>query len=207
MSDENESPELKMSADDLRNTMFQIMSACNEMEEYKERPIELKESKNGDLNRGLGLFATRDIGEGEWITTFPVHWIVLTEGEKREFGCSRKCYGEETDFEEMIKSGALNKLADYSMGILEDMTIIGDPLFKNDNRLYGCFINDLSFIPYKEYDESKRNVGFKVLDVHATRQISKGEELSLCYGPDYWEDVREETSRRQDIENRIKSPE
>ena len=66
----SESPEIKMSRDDLRNNMFQIMGACNEMEEYKERPIELKESKNGDLNRGQGLFATRDIEEGEWITTF-----------------------------------------------------------------------------------------------------------------------------------------
>ena len=64
-------------------------------------------------------------------------------------------------------------------------------------------INDLSFIPHKEYDVDKQNVGFKVLDVHAIKNIKKGEELSLAYGPDYWDDVREETSRRQDIENQV----
>jgi len=193
--------EIQMSKDDLRNNLFQIMGACNEMEEYKDRPIELKESVSGDLNRGMGLFATRDIEEGEYITTFPVHWIVMTDGEQREFGCSRKCYGEDTDFEELIKSGHLNKLADYSMGILQDLTIISDPLFKNDNRLVGHFINDLSFIPSEEYNVEKQNVGFKVLDVHAIKKINKGDELSLAYGPEYWDDIREETSRRQDIEN------
>jgi len=89
------------------------------------------------------------------------------------------------------------------MGILQDLTIISDPLFKNDNRLVGHFINDLSFIPSEEYNVEKQNVGFKVLDVHAIKKINKGDELSLAYGPEYWDDIREETSRRQDIENQV----
>ncbi len=200
---------IQMSKDDLRNQMFQIMGACNEMEEHKDRPIELKESKTETgLDRGLGLFATRDIEEGEWLTTFPVRWVVMVTEENRQFGCApektrvlgwtRKCYGGETDFEELIKSGFLNELSGYSMGILQDLTIIADPQFKNDNRLFGHFINDLSFIPFEEYDEDKCNCGFKVLDIHSKRKILKGEELSICYSKQYWDEKRDDKESRRD---------
>ena len=206
MSKEEQVSGIEMSKDDLRNQMFQIMGACNEMEDYKDRPIELKESKTETgLDRGMGLFATRDIEEGEWITTFPVHWVVMVTGENREFGCARKCYGEDMkddDFTELIKSGFLNKLSGYSMGILQDLTIIADPQFKNDNRLFGHFINDLSFTPFEEYDEDKSNCGFKVLDIHTKRKILKGEELSICYSKQYWEEKRDgEQSRKDEIQS------
>ena len=186
MSTENDPEQMgiEMTKEDIQGAVWQILQSVNAMEDYLLRPILIKET----LDKGKGVFATRDIEKGEWITTFPTHFVII---ENKEFGIAMDCY-KGRDIVDEVKNGLLNEMGDHSLGLLQDLTIIGDPAFQNDNRLWGHFINDLSHeVPTDDnfiydYDVSKANVGFKLLDIHATRDIKEGEELSLAYGPEYW---------------------
>ena len=180
-----EQTDIQMTKEDIQGAVWQILQSVNAMEDYLLRPIVIKETE-----KGKGVFATRDIEKGEWITTFPTHFVII---ENKEFGIAMDCY-KDRDIVDEVKNGLLNKMGDHSLGLLQDLTIVGDPAFQNDNRLWGHFINDLCYdaTPTDDnfiygYDVSNANVGFKLLDIHATRPIKEGEELSLAYGPEYWE--------------------
>tara|TARA_R110000744_G_scaffold14708_2_gene41765 strand:- start:281 stop:847 length:567 start_codon:yes stop_codon:yes gene_type:complete len=173
-----EQHEIQMTKEEIQSAVFMVLQSVNANEEHLLRPIELRET-----SMGKAVFATRDIERGEWITTFPCHFVVI---ENKEFGIAMDCYKGREIVEE-VKNGLLNKFLDHSLGLLQDLTIIGDPEKENDNRLWGHFINDLSFVKDEEYNMDRSNVGFKLLDIHATKDIKAGDELSLCYGPDYWE--------------------
>tara|TARA_R110000772_G_scaffold59822_1_gene135191 strand:- start:89 stop:682 length:594 start_codon:yes stop_codon:yes gene_type:complete len=170
--------EIVMSKDDIQGAVWQILQAVNSMETYTSQPIEIKNTET----MGRGLFATRDIDLGEFITTFPSHFVIV---ENKEFGIAMDCY-KDRDIVEEVKNGLLNEMGDWSLGLLEDLTIVADPEFTNDNRLWGHLANDLSYSEGEEYDLERSNCGFKLLDIHATKVIKAGEQLSLCYGPAFW---------------------
>ena len=187
--------EKMMSVEELKMGCFQILQAVNKNEACTERPCEIKEStaKNG----GEGLFATRDIEKGEYITTYPVCWIVVTEGDKRSYACAEKVYGE--DYRDKVIENYLDETCGgYSVGLFEDFTILGDPTIRKDNRLYGHMINDLS-LTEEGYDDTKRNVAFSFLDIHAIKDIKEGDELSICYGKDFWDIPLNDGLTRRDM--------
>jgi len=186
-----------MSIDDAKMGCWQILQAVNEKEEYDKQPCEIKTSEA--TNGGEGLFATEDIKEGEYITTYPVCWVVVQEEGKRSYATCQDVY---PNYQKLVEEeDYLNKkCGNYSVGLFEDFTCLADPDVRYDNRLYGHMINDLSVEGEDEYDVDKRNVAFSFLDVHAVRDIKKGEELSICYGKDYWDSpLPDGTTRRSHI--------
>ena len=181
-----------MGVEEAKMGCFQILQAVNEKVECSERPIEIR--KSTAENGGEGIFATRDIEKGEYITTYPVCWIVVTEDGKRSYACAEKCY---QDYKKLVREGYLDDTCGhYSVGLWEDFTILGDPTIRTDNRLFGHMINDLSLTP-EGYDVDKRNVAFSFLDIHAIKDIKEGEELSVAYGRDYWETKLPDGSTRR----------
>ena len=185
-----------MNVEELKMGCFQILQAVNKNEECTERPCEINISTAD--NGGEGLFATRDIEKGEYITTYPVCWIVVTEGEKRSYACAEEVYGE--SYKDKVVENYLDEICGgYSVGLFEDFTILGDPTIRKDNRLYGHMINDLSLTDNEGYDDKKRNVAFSFLDVHAIKDIKKGEELSICYGKDFWDTPLQDGLTRREM--------
>jgi len=185
----------RMSVEDVKMGCFQILQAVNKNEACTERPCEIK--KSTAENGGEGLFATRNIEKGEYITTYPVCWVIVTEGEKRSYACAEEIYGK--DFKDKVQSNYLDETCGgYSVGLFEDFTILGDPTIRKDNRLFGHMINDLSLTD-EGYDDTKRNVGFSFLDIHAIKDIKEGEELSICYGRDFWDTSLQDGKTRREM--------
>tara|TARA_R110002012_G_scaffold279585_1_gene467973 strand:- start:1770 stop:2450 length:681 start_codon:yes stop_codon:yes gene_type:complete len=182
--DKGDGSQKEMTIEEAKMGVWQILQATNEKAECDERPCEIRESSVE--GGGEGLFATRDIEKGEYITTYPVCWVVVTEEGKRSYATCQDIY---EDYEDLVKKeDYLNqKCGNYSVGLFEDFTILGDPDVRYDNRLFAHMINDLSVVGEDEYDVDKRNVAFSFLDVHAIKDIKEGEELSICYGRDYWD--------------------
>jgi|TARA_R110001583_G_scaffold45685_1_gene143616 hypothetical protein len=187
-----------MTIEEAKMGVWQILQATNEKAEYDERPCEIKTSTT--VNGGEGLFATRDIEKGEYITTYPVCWVVVTEEGKRSYATCQDIY---ENYEDMVKgeNDYLNtKCGNYSVGLFEDFTVLADPDVRYDNRLFGHMVNDLSVSGESDYLVDKRNVAFSFLDIHAVKDIKKGEELSLCYGQEYWDaELPDGTTRRKNI--------
>jgi hypothetical protein len=188
-----------MGVEEAKMGCFQILQAVNEQAKSDERPVEIRKSTL--LNGGDGLFATRDIVKGEYITTYPVCWIVVTEGEKRSYACAEKCY---IDYKKLVNEGYLDEVCGhYSVGLFEDFTILGDPNIREDNRLVGHLINDLSLVE-GGYDIEERNVAFSFLDIHAVKDIKKDEELSVAYGEEYWDTkLPDGSTRRENVFERL----
>ncbi len=183
-----------MGVEEAKMACFQILQAVNEKVECSERPIEIRESSVP--NGGEGIFATRDIEKGEYITTYPVCWIIVTEDGKRSYACAEKCY---EDYKKLVSEGYLDDTCGhYSVGLWEDFTILGDPTIRTDNRLFGHMINDLS-LTEEGYEEDERNVAFSFLDIHAIKDIKEGEELSVAYGKDYWDTELPDGTTRRDL--------
>jgi len=183
-----------MTIEEAKMGVWQILAATNEKTEYDERPCEIRESSAEGA--GEGLFATRDIEMGEYITTYPVCWVVVTEDGKRSYATCQDIY---ENYEELVKQDDYlnDKCGNYSVGLFEDFTVLADPDVRYDNRLFGHMINDLSVEGEESYDIEKRNVAFSFLDIHAVKNIKKGEELSICYGQDYWDTPLPDGSTRR----------
>ena len=148
-------------------------------------------NSNGNTS-GRGLFATMDCKQGDFLTCYPGD-IVLHETK-----------GFQPTPNEDI--GILNDdmlrdyLVRYCIGITEEYAIMGLPHYDDDMAYAGHFINDGVCQPptietelesYMEESTLKANVQFLPLEnLHlvglATRDIQKGEELFVSYGPLYW---------------------
>ena len=141
---------------------------------------------------GRGLFAIMDIKEGDFVTCYPGD-IVLheTKGFKPT---PNEDVGIVND--DMLR----DYLCRYCIGITDEYAIMGLPHLDTDVAYAGHFINDGVLTPptieeeledYIRESTSKANVQFLPLEnLHlvglATRDISKGEELFVSYGPFYW---------------------
>ncbi len=179
---EKDMPELpKISEEDIKMTVFQILQACNLNQENDEMPVEVKES--GLEGGGMGLFATKDIEKGGFITTYPVHFILAYNEEKKglEFACCNDLFPDVKKAHDELKT-----YNDYAMGIKEGFTILGCPKYTQDSRLVGHMINDLCYDGTEDYKTENCNCEYHFMDVIANKDIKAGEELSVKYGKDYW---------------------
>lgn len=174
-------PVPRLTEDDMKTTVYQVLQACNEDATYSDGcKIKVKKSKiNGYA--GEGVFATEDISKGEFITVYPVHFIILKEEKGKQIAHCEKLYDLKTDMT------PLDRCKDFVMGLTEDFSIMGDPQQKNDLRLVGHKINDNGYDGTENYlGNEKANCVYYLLDIVACKDIEKGEELSIRYGCEYW---------------------
>ena len=141
---------------------------------------------------GNGVFATKDIKIGELITFYPGNIV--------------ECYPNKDRFKDghyTLNYRGLNNIKrgdnNYAFDVSDEYTIFGDKDFKTDPNYMGHLINDGAksnldpeSIPiYIKISTQMANCDFhKIKDLHvaiiATKNINKGEELLITYGPSYW---------------------
>ena len=142
---------------------------------------------------GLGVFATRDITEGSYVTLYPADDIFFTP-----------TWGQEDHVVTMnggllpksvVNSYTLKLTGEYKQ--LAMLGAVGDPR-KHDNPHYlGHMLNDSVKLSNPEAAAVYNRISFlreNCVDVHyeglqfmaATRDIKAGEELFFTYGVDYW---------------------
>lgn len=152
--------------------------------------VKVGPSMFGQGQAGRGVFATVDCQQGDLLTCYPGD-VLLT---KYGFTPDPKEKGIAND--EMLR----DLLSRYCIGVTEDTAIMALPELDSDMAYAGQFINDGIGKPpetkedlemYVEESQSKANAEFLPLEnLHmvaiATRDIEKGEEICVHYGPVYW---------------------
>lgn len=147
---------------------------------------------------GKGVFATKDIKKDEIITFYPVDILQLPVNNE----------GSVCSFSDRYKSKygkIINPNVEYYKYYCSDnVVIIGDPTFTNNNNYLGHMINDISTHDktnksIKAYNKiaDSANCDFVepdddnlFLPVLANRDIRKDEELFVSYGPQYWQNIQ-----------------
>jgi len=156
-------------------------------------------------NAGYGLFASRDINDGELITLYPGDAVLSkSEVEEEDLGLGLICsvmFGAQTLPERRDTNRVLSHEArGYEMEISAYTSIVGDPSIGLDNAYNGHFANDGGYLT--EFDDAGRKAyeketlarfnaaNFVMEGAHmgtvATKPIKKGDEVFLSYGEGYW---------------------
>ena len=148
---------------------------------------------------GLGVFATRDITEGSYVTLYPaddVFFAPITWGSMQEDRAfkNRSMNGGLLD-KSVVNTYTLKLTGEYKG--LSMLGAVGDPR-KHDNPHYlGHMLNDSVKLSNPEAAAVYNRISFlreNCVDVHyeglqfmaATRDIKAGEELFFTYGVEYW---------------------
>ena len=140
--------------------------------------IELKDT--GDI--GMGVYATTDIPKGEVAGFYPVHYMALVEDGKEHWACPPDSGHTSESLQKYIDGEGRA----YSMKCVSHK-FIGDPKIVEDWWALGHMINDRAYDGTEDYDPMARcNVIFDANFILTTRDIKKGDELSVCYGSPYW---------------------
>jgi hypothetical protein len=151
---------------------------------------------------GNGLFAGRDILDGELITLYPGDCLLLwnkTVGDLSEdvgvmFGSHVK--GLDRDPSRVTTDEARS----YELEVRIGRSIVADPLLADDPAYLGHFINDGSTLfdwknssrtVYSRESYNLHNAAFFVMEgchyaTIATKNIPKGQEIFVSYGEGYW---------------------
>ena len=174
------------------------------------------------LEAGNGVFAKRDIDEGELITLYPGDAVLIDNHKENDDAVMAVMFGshikqEDRSFDRVTTTFARS----YEMEINDNTSIIGDPNLGDYAAYLGHFMNDgASLASFDEYSRerysreslSKCNAAVLVFEgAHmgavATKRIPKGEEVFLSYGEGYWLSRLniENTPERQNILKRIRS--
>lgn len=141
-------------------------------------------------NAGRGVFAAMDCQKGDLLTCYPGDVLLQKSGM--------------TGLPEELKSDdqkLQSLLAGYCIGVTDDYAIMGLPELDKDVSYIGHLINDGAEIPVRESELDKYHFQSNQManaqhvpleNLHmvtiATRDIQKGEEIFVYYGPIYWMD-------------------
>lgn len=157
-----------------------------------------------------GLFSSCDCKEGDLLTCYPGDLVIVIPDDEDD-----EDYDDEEDNEYTILIGdhVPNKemyddpeydISDELMGYLlhasEDHAVLGLPELDDNPSYFGHFANDGAIKPTKAKDVdsyvteslAKANVKHDRIGSHmvtvATKDIAKGTEILVSYGPEYWMD-------------------
>lgn len=149
---------------------------------------------------GRGVFATRAIAPGDFITFYPGDVAGYAPNGDRAVAdhvsvrvpSDRMCKKYGADSGQMFDN-------DYALDYDEHYSIVGHPDFCDDPNYLGHMINDgakptadpASYRVYRTITQAKSNSGFERLHgiavaVVATHNIEPGEEILTSYGLPYW---------------------
>ena len=161
-----------------------------------------------------GLFAKKDILQGEMVTFYPgdIASYVPNEDKIKPEHVSLETYSQrfKTQFEKNIKKerDATAMMNKYTYDVDTNYRIIGSPYFRDDTNYMGHFINDGAKLnpseTSKEYLEAsllKSNCGYYhmkdlLIGIVATENIKKDEEFYITYGVEYWENYNKLNSEQ-----------
>ena len=161
-----------------------------------------------------GLFAKKDILQGEMVTFYPgdIASYVPNEDKIKHEHVSLETYSQrfKTQFEKNIKKerDATAMMNKYTYDVDTNYRIIGSPYFRDDTNYMGHFINDGAKLnpseTSKEYLEAsllKSNCGYYhmkdlLIGIVATENIKKDDEFYITYGVEYWENYNKLNSEQ-----------
>jgi hypothetical protein len=159
---------------------------------------------------GRGLFAVCDSKEGDLLTCYPGDALVtILNDDDDENGTSKGgesggveynvVWGNHVHREDQPAVVLDQHLQEYLLHAQDDYGVLGLPSLDEDPAYLGHFVNDggrlLSQNGFTDYIlDSFDKANAKHRDVQdgshmvliATRDITKGEEIFVTYGPDYW---------------------
>ena len=160
---------------------------------------------------GSGLFATRNISEGELISLYPCDAILIWEDSDHSADSTVQIFfGKHVPAAERDVTRAVTEWRGYEVPCHERMSIVADPRRSDDSAYLAHFANDVaSCASADEQEEYERvsaagaNAMIIPLDVEeldskgngqvlhfaqrAIREIKAGQEIFVSYGAGYWE--------------------
>jgi hypothetical protein len=160
--------------------------------------VEVKDSKLG----GRGVFATDDIKEGNIVTYYPM-FAYLDHKKKQLISFDDVLTKQEMKHFEKES----DRVYDHGMTLNKELTVFGHPDKYDDLRLLGHMFNDIVGNKFDSIETEKdisngimryylsmsNNNCIIKLDHHygvmyviATKDIKKGEEMTVPYGAKYW---------------------
>ena len=153
-------------------------------------------------NAGRGLFATSDCPRGTIITCYPGDVLVHSSHDRPDDDDdAQDTYEWGVHVPTTVRETAdLSQLTDYILQLSDECAVMGLADLDDDNAAYmGHFANDGARPPtssaelarYVIESNAMSNVmHVSLLNCHmvtkATRDITKGEEILVTYGPEYW---------------------
>jgi hypothetical protein len=151
---------------------------------------------------GRGLFASRDIMEGELITLYPGDALLVWNKTVGDFGqevgvmFGTHVQGADRDASRVSTDEARS----FELKIGPVHSIVADPLLTDDSAYLGHMANDGALLTkrdnesreiYSKTTVARHNAAFFVMEgshfvAVATKRISKDEEIFVSYGEGYW---------------------
>lgn len=189
------------------NTLLQFMALTGSVNGIPEAPVTLlgripfkltKVEARPSPVHGTGVFAVRDIKQGELVTLYPGDAVMKVVGSGAQAAVSDKLAkfcGESVD---MVK--LLEGLRPYRFNVTETIAVLGFPKFDKDPAYLGHLVNDGAATTdeetYAAATAKAMNCRYHVcakkghVAIVATRDVKEGEELFASYGSAYWASVR-----------------
>lgn len=148
---------------------------------------------------GDGLFAARDVAEGELLSFFPADALLVWEGGDRKRNDCMMSFGAHVPQEERDAARILDeRVRDYELYISPVFSAVGDPARREDPAYLGHLANDGATCASPERVEEYRSEAAASanavpvwvegchLALQASRPISAGEEVLYAYGEAWW---------------------
>ena len=141
--------------------------------------------KNSEIH-GLGVFANKNFNEGELITRYPAHYIFkLNDYSIYNISCNPP-----------------DNFADYIYNLVDNISILGNPMLRNNLTLVGHICNDGYKHNFETNNKKNRNKYNKkakeynnamflecddsIINIVSIKNIKKDEEILVAYGFNYW---------------------
>ena len=153
-------------------------------------------------NAGRGLFASRDILNGELITLYPGDGLLVWNTTVGDFGGEvGVMFGSHVQGEDRNANRvSTDEARSFELKIGPRHSIVADPLLTSDPAYLGHMINDGAILTrrdnvarqlYSKTTVARHNAAFFVMEgshfvTVATKRISKDEEIFVSYGEGYW---------------------
>jgi len=152
------------------------------------------------LKAGLGLFANREILEGELITLFPGDALLVWKKAVGDFsGDVGVMFGKHVANLDASRVST-DEARSYELKIGDFQSLVANPLLIADAAYLGHMANDGAILTGKDNKSRERyskstfashNAAFMVIEgshlaTTATKRIAKNEEIFVSYGDGYW---------------------
>ena len=152
-------------------------------------------------NAGMGLFASRNIEEGELITLYPGDAMLVWENTVGDFaGGVGVMFGNHVKQEDRTIDRSTDSARQYELKIGDRHSLVADPLFVDDAAYLGHMTNDAAVLASREQEsvdiyvkasgEGHNAAHLELEGSHlvtmATKNIAMDEEIFASYGYGYW---------------------
>ena len=148
---------------------------------------------------GDGLYASRDLAEGELITFFPADALLIWEDGNRAGSDTMVFFGKHVPQSERDAGPIIGeRVKQYELYASGQFSAVGDPARRDDPAYLGHFANDACscLAPddverYRRESQERANAEAVVVEnchfaLRATKPIAAGEEVLRSYGEGYW---------------------